>query len=44
MAFPELRCTFNGRSLVPDISVFAWQCIRRKPNGRIENKFEIAPD
>lgn len=44
MAFTELRCTFSGRSLVPDISVFAWQRIPRKPNGRIENRFEIAPD
>ena len=44
MAFTELRCTFNGRSIVPDISVFAWQRIPRKPNGRIENRFEIAPD
>ncbi|WP_192901147.1 MULTISPECIES: Uma2 family endonuclease [Okeania] len=44
MAFPELRCTFNGRSIVPDISVFAWQRIPTKANGRIENRFEIAPD
>ena len=21
-AFPELRCTFGGRSIVPDVSVF----------------------
>ena len=44
MAFTELRCTFNGRFIVPDISVFAWQRIPIKPNGRIENRFEIAPD
>ncbi len=44
MAFPELRCTFEGRSLVPDIAVFEWQRIPRQPNGRIQNKFEIAPD
>ncbi len=44
MAFTELRCTFNGRSIVPDISVFAWERIPIKPNGRIENRFEIAPD
>ena len=24
-ALPELRCTFGGRSLVPDLSVFEWQ-------------------
>ncbi|NEO52807.1 MAG: Uma2 family endonuclease [Okeania sp. SIO3B5] len=44
MALPELRCTFNGCSIVPDVSVFPWQRIPRKPNGRIENRFEIAPD
>jgi Uma2 family endonuclease len=44
LALTELRCTFGGRSLVPDISVFAWQRLPRKENGRIENKFQIAPD
>jgi Uma2 family endonuclease len=44
LAFPELRCTFRGRSIIPDISVFEWQRIPRKANGRIENKFEIPPD
>jgi Uma2 family endonuclease len=44
LALTELRCTFGGRSLVPDISVFEWQRIPRKENGRIENKFEIPPD
>jgi Uma2 family endonuclease len=24
-ALTELRCTFGGRSLVPDIAVFAWE-------------------
>ena len=23
-AYPELRCTFGSRSLVPDVSVFLW--------------------
>ncbi len=23
LAFPELRCTFGGRSIVPDVTVFA---------------------
>lgn len=44
LALIELRCTFGGRSIVPDISVFEWQRIPRKANGRIENKFEISPD
>jgi Uma2 family endonuclease len=44
LALTELRCTFGGRSIVPDISVFEWSRIPRKANGRIENKFEIPPD
>ena len=24
-AFPELRCTFGGRSIVPDIAVLLWK-------------------
>ncbi|RCJ33964.1 hypothetical protein A6769_23270 [Nostoc punctiforme NIES-2108] len=43
-AFPELRCTFQGRSIVPDIAVFEWQRIPLLPNGKITNKFEIPPD
>jgi Uma2 family endonuclease len=43
-AFTELRCTFGGRSLVPDISVFVWQRIPVDANGEIENIFEIPPD
>ncbi len=26
-AFPELRCTFGQRSIVPDVTVFAWERI-----------------
>jgi len=43
-AFPELGCTFGGRSIVPDISVFTWERIPRKENGGIANAFVIAPD
>ncbi len=43
-AFPELRCTFQGRSIVPDIAVFEWQRIPVDAKGRITNKFEIPPD
>jgi Uma2 family endonuclease len=43
-AFTELRCTFAGQSIVPDIAVFEWQRIPINQNGRIANKFEIAPD
>lgn len=44
LALTELRCTFGGRSIVPDVSVFDWERIPRKANGRIANKFEIYPD
>jgi len=43
-AFPELRCTFGDRSIVPDISVFKANRIPRLESGRIANKFESAPD
>lgn len=43
-AFTELRCTFAGRSIVPDIAVFEWQNIPLDNNGAITNKFKIAPD
>lgn len=43
-AFSELRCTFGGRSIVPDISVFLWGRIPRKENGGVANVFSIAPD
>lgn len=43
-AFSELRCTFGGRSIIPDISVFMWDRIPRKENGGIANVFSIAPD
>jgi Uma2 family endonuclease len=43
-AFPELRCTFGGRSTVPDIAVFIWNRIPRDENGEVANTFLIAPD
>ncbi|NEO28908.1 MAG: Uma2 family endonuclease [Symploca sp. SIO3C6] len=43
-AFLELRCTFGGRSTVPDVSVFTWERIPRDQNGEIANIFPIAPD
>jgi Uma2 family endonuclease len=32
-AFSELRCTFGGRSIVPDVSVFIWDRIVRDEDG-----------
>ncbi|MGF1673600.1 MAG: Uma2 family endonuclease [Rivularia sp. (in: cyanobacteria)] len=43
-AFPELRCTFGGRSIVPDIAVFEWERIPLDQTGKIANRFEITPD
>lgn len=43
-AFPELRCTFGGRSTVPDVAVFIQERIPRQENGRVANIFAIAPD
>ncbi|MEG4168015.1 MULTISPECIES: Uma2 family endonuclease [unclassified Microcoleus] len=43
-AFPELRCIFGGRAIVPDVTVFTWERIPRKENGGVANVFAIAPD
>lgn len=44
LALPELRCTFGGRSIVPDIAVFSWHRIPRNPHGEIADAFESQPD
>jgi len=44
LAFPELRCTFGGRSIVPDASVFLWERIPVAADGEVPNAFEIYPD
>jgi Uma2 family endonuclease len=43
-AFPELRCTFGGEAIVPDVTVFRWERIPFLPSGKIANRFEIHPD
>lgn len=43
-AFTELRCTFGGRSLVPDISIFYWELIPLDDNGEIQNEFTTPPN
>lgn len=43
-AFPELRCTFGGRSIVPDVAVFAWNRIPVDEKGNIANAFNTYPD
>ncbi len=43
-AFPELRCTFGNRSLVPDISVLSWQQIEFDRDGIPVDDVFVAPD
>jgi Uma2 family endonuclease len=43
-AYPELRCTFGGRSVVPDVAVFIWERIPRDLDGKVSNTFAIPPD
>jgi Uma2 family endonuclease len=40
-AFPELRCTFQGRSIVPDVVVLRWENIRFDDNGVEKSKPEL---
>ena len=43
-AFPELRCSFGNRSIVPDIAVFTWEHIPFLSSGEVPDRFELAPD
>ncbi len=43
-ALPEIRCTFGGVSLVPDIGVFQWERLPRQNDGEIADRFNIYPD
>ncbi|MEM8779885.1 MAG: Uma2 family endonuclease [Cyanobacteria bacterium P01_G01_bin.49] len=43
-AFPELRCTFGERSIVPDVVVLRWERIPRDNNGDIANICLTCPD
>ncbi|MBD2140511.1 Uma2 family endonuclease [Anabaena sp. FACHB-1250] len=42
--YSELRCTFGGRSIVPDLAVFTWERIPRDENGEVAKTFAIAPN
>ncbi len=44
LAFPELRCTFGIRSIVPDVVVLKYENIPRDENGDIANIVNQAPD
>jgi len=43
-AFPELRCTFGNKSIVPDIAVIRWAKIPCDETGKILNRCESYPD
>ncbi|MGA1474779.1 MAG: Uma2 family endonuclease [Prochlorothrix sp.] len=42
--FPELRCTFGGVSIVPDVAVVRWERIPRDGTGEVANRFLLPPD
>lgn len=44
LALPELRCTFAGKSIVPDVVVLTYEHIPRDENGDISNLISTAPD
>jgi Uma2 family endonuclease len=44
IAFPELRCTFDGRSVIPDVAIVKNKNIPRDEQGEIANAFNLAPD
>jgi Uma2 family endonuclease len=43
-AFPELRCSFSDRSIVPDVAVFQWQRIPFASGGEVPDNFKLSPD
>jgi Uma2 family endonuclease len=43
-AFPELRCSFGDRSIIPDVAVFQWQRIPFTSGGEVPDNFELSPD
>ena len=43
-AFPELRCSFGDRSIVPDVAIFSWKNIPFTDRGEIPDNFNIAPN
>ncbi|MEL7038011.1 MAG: Uma2 family endonuclease [Cyanobacteria bacterium J06592_8] len=43
-AFPELRCTFEKRSIIPDVAVFRWSRIPFTSDGEVPDRFNLPPD
>lgn len=43
-ALPKLRCTFGGRSIVPDVAIVLWNRIPVDESGEPQDDFKAAPD
>ncbi|MEL6469654.1 MAG: Uma2 family endonuclease [Cyanobacteria bacterium J06623_4] len=43
-AFPELRCTFANRSIIPDVAVLPWANIPRDEAGKLSGELFTTPD
>ncbi|MGB7485547.1 MAG: Uma2 family endonuclease [Phormidesmis sp.] len=43
-AFPALRCSFGGRSIIPDVAIFQWNRIPFTPEGIVPDNFDLPPD
>src|SRR5689334_10981253 len=43
-AFTELRATFAGRSVVPDVSLYRWNRVPVDARGRVASDFVEPPD
>ncbi|WP_072619707.1 Uma2 family endonuclease [Spirulina major] len=44
LTLPELRCTFGGRSIVPDVVMISFNAIQFNELGEPEDQFLTAPD
>lgn len=44
LALTELRCTFGGRSMVPDIAVLRWSNLPKDEDGEISDRVNRPPD
>ncbi len=44
LAFPELRCTFSGRSIVPDVVFLIKEHIELNEHGEVVDETRLTPD
>jgi Uma2 family endonuclease len=43
-AIPELRCYIGASYLVPDLAIYRWDRLKRRPDGRITDVYAGPPD